>query len=49
VTFSIGFVLAILLLHGLGIAAGICLQKQRRVLAFAGSAIALCSIFFFLN
>lgn len=49
VSFSAGFVLATLLLHGLGIAAGIYLQKQRRVVAFAGSAIALCSIFFFLN
>ena len=49
ISFSVGFVLATLLLHGLGIAAGICLQKQRRVIAFAGSAIALCSIFFFLN
>ncbi len=49
VSFSFGFVLATLLLHGFGIAAGICLHKQRRVIAFAGSAIALCSIFFFLN
>jgi urease accessory protein len=49
VSFSFGFVLATLLLHGLGIAAGICLQQQRRVIAFAGSAIALCSVFFFLN
>jgi len=49
VSFSVGFVLATLLLHGLGIAAGICLQKRQRVIAFAGSAIALCSIFFFLN
>ncbi len=49
VSFSCGFVLATLLLHGLGITAGICLQKQRRVLAMAGSAIALCSIIFFLN
>jgi urease accessory protein len=48
-SFSCGFVLATLVLHGLGIAAGICLQKQRRVVAFAGSAIALCSIFFLLN
>jgi urease accessory protein len=49
VSFSVGFVLATLLLHGLGIAAGLYLQKQRRVVAFAGSAIALCSIFFFVN
>jgi urease accessory protein len=49
VSFSVGFVVATLLLHGLGLAAGIYLQKQQRVMAFAGSAIALCSIFFFLN
>jgi urease accessory protein len=49
VSFSAGFVLATLLLHGLGLAAGFYLQKQQRVFAFAGSAIALCSIFFFLN
>jgi urease accessory protein len=48
-SFSVGFVLATLLLHGMGVAAGICLQKQRRVIALAGSAIALCSVFFFLN
>jgi urease accessory protein len=49
VSFSAGFVLATLLLHGLGMAVGLGLQKQQRVLACAGSAIALCSIFFFLN
>ncbi len=49
VSFSVGFVLSTLLLHGLGMAAGLYLQKQRRVIAFAGSAIAFCSIFFFLN
>jgi len=49
ISFSSGFVLATLLLHGLGMAAGIGLQKQRRVIAFAGSAIALCSVFFLLN
>lgn len=48
-SFSAGFVAATLLLHGAGIAAGFYLQKQRRVVAFAGSAIAVCSIFFFLN
>jgi urease accessory protein len=48
ISFSIGFVLATLLLHGLGMAAGLYLQKQQRVIAFAGSAIALCSVFFFL-
>ena len=41
--------MATLILHGLGIAAGFWLQKQRRVIAFAGSAIALCSIFFLFN
>lgn len=49
ISFSLGFVLATLLLHGLGIAAGVYLQRQRRVVAFAGSAIAVCSLFFFLN
>jgi urease accessory protein len=49
VSFSVGFVLATLILHGLGMAAGLLLQKQQRVIAFAGSAIALCSIFFLLN
>ena len=49
ISFSAGFVLATLLLHGLGMAAGIALQKQRRAIAFAGSAIALCSVFFFLQ
>lgn len=49
VSFSTGFVMATLILHGLGMAAGLYLQKQPRVIAFAGSAIALCSIFFFLN
>jgi urease accessory protein len=48
-SFSTGFILATLLLHGLGIAAGLALQNQRRVMAFAGSAIAVCSIFFFLH
>jgi len=49
ISFSIGFVVATLLLHGLGMAVGIGLEKQKRILAFTGSAIALCSIFFFLN
>jgi urease accessory protein len=48
-SFSAGFVAATLLLHGVGMAAGLYLQKQRRVLAFAGSAIALCSIFFLVH
>jgi len=49
VSFSAGFVLATVLLHAFGVAAGVLLQKQPRVVAFAGSAIAMCSIFFFLN
>jgi urease accessory protein len=49
VSFSAGFVMATLILHGIGMAAGLYLQKQQRVITFAGSAIALCSIFFFLN
>jgi urease accessory protein len=49
VQFSLGFIAATLILHGLGIAAGIYFQKQKRLITFAGSAIALCSVFFFLN
>jgi urease accessory protein len=49
VSFSCGFVLATLVLHAAGLAAGLYLQKQPRIIAFAGSAIAMCSIFFFLN
>lgn len=49
VSFSVGFVLATVLLHALGIAAGLLLQKQPRLVTFAGSAIAACSLFFFLN
>ena len=49
VTFTGGFVLATLILHALGIAVGLYLQKQRRVMAFAGSAIAVCSLFFFIQ
>jgi urease accessory protein len=47
--FSVGFVLATLLLHGMGIAAGFYFTKQARGIRFAGAAIALCSICFFLN
>ena len=46
-SFSTGFVLATLMLHGLGMAAGLALQNQRRAIACAGSVIAICSIFFF--
>lgn len=49
VPFSVGFVLATLLLHGTGIAAGLYLAKQSRAVRLAGAAIALCSICFFLN
>jgi urease accessory protein len=45
--FSMGFVLATALLHGLGIAAGLGFQKQPRVLRWAGAAIAASSICFF--
>jgi urease accessory protein len=45
--FSVGFVLATALLHGLGIAAGLGLQKQPRVLRWAGAAIAASSVCFF--
>jgi urease accessory protein len=45
--FSIGFVLATALLHGLGVAAGLGLQHQPRVLRWAGAAIAASSFCFF--
>jgi len=48
-SFSAGFVLATLILHGLGLAAGLYFQKQPRAISFAGSAIAACSVFFLLN
>ena len=47
--FSMGFVLATALLHGLGIAAGLGLQEQPRVLRWAGTAIAASSVCFFLR
>jgi urease accessory protein len=47
--FSVGFVAATALLHGLGIAAGLSLQEQPRVLRWAGAAIAASSICFFLR
>jgi urease accessory protein len=47
--FSVGFVLATALLHGVGIAAGLYFQKQPRVLRWAGAAIAASSICFFLR
>jgi len=48
-SFSVGFVLATALLHGLGMAAGLYFQKQPRVLRWAGAAIAASSICFFLR
>jgi len=47
--FSMGFVLATALLHGLGIGAGLGFQKQPRVLRWAGAAIAASSICFFVR
>jgi urease accessory protein len=47
--FSVGFVMATALLHGLGIAAGLSLQKQPRVLRWAGAAIAASSLCFFVT
>jgi urease accessory protein len=46
-SFSVGFVLATLVLHAMGIAAGFYLAKQARAVRLAGAAIALCSICFF--
>jgi urease accessory protein len=48
-TFSIGFVLSTAMLHGLGIAAGLGLRQQPRVLRWAGAAIAACSFCFFVG
>jgi urease accessory protein len=47
--FSVGFIIATLLLLGMGIAAGIYSARQSRALRLAGAAMALCSICFFLN
>lgn len=49
VPFSVGFVMATALLHGLGIAAGLSLQKQPRVLRWAGAAIAGSSVCFLVS
>jgi urease accessory protein len=49
ISFSIGFILATLLLHMMGIAAGIYFQKKPRAIRLAGAAIALCSICFFVG
>jgi urease accessory protein len=47
--FSIGFVLSTALLHGMGIAAGLGLRQQPRVLRWAGAAIAASSVCFFVG
>jgi len=47
--FSVGFVLATALLHGLGLAAGLVLQEKPRVLRWAGAAIAASSFCFFVS
>jgi urease accessory protein len=47
--FSVGFVIATVLLHGLGLAAGLALQEKPRVLRWAGAAIAASSFCFFLG
>jgi urease accessory protein len=47
--FSLGFVLATALLHGVGLAAGFGLQRQPRVLRWAGAAIAASSVCFFVR
>jgi urease accessory protein len=49
IPFSAGFVAATLLLHGMGIAAGLYFQKQPRAIRLAGATIALCSVCFFAN
>jgi urease accessory protein len=47
--FSVGFVIATVLLHGLGLAAGLALLEKPRVLRWAGAAIAASSFCFFLG
>jgi urease accessory protein len=47
--FSVGFVLATVLLHGLGLAAGLGLQEKPRVLRWAGAAIAASSVCFLVS
>ena len=47
IPFSLGFILATLLLHGMGIAAGFSFQKQPLAIRFAGATIALCSVCLF--
>jgi urease accessory protein len=47
--FSVGFVMATAILHGLGMAAGLAWQKQPLVLRWAGAAIAASSVCFFVR
>jgi urease accessory protein len=47
--FSMGFVLGTAMLHGLGIATGLALQEQPRVLRWAGAAIASSSLCFLIR
>jgi urease accessory protein len=42
--FSIGFVISTVILHGLGIVAGLGLRNQPRALRFAGATIAACGL-----
>jgi urease accessory protein len=49
ISFSVGFVAATALLHGLGIVAGLGLQNQPRVLRWAGAAIAASSLCLFVS
>ena len=46
-TFSAGFMAATLLLHGLGIAVGLGLKRQDRLVRVMGAGIALCSVCLF--
>jgi urease accessory protein len=47
--FSMGFILATVLLHGAGLAAGLGFQEKPRVLRWAGAAIAASSVCFFVS
>jgi urease accessory protein len=42
--FSIGFVISTVMLHALGIGAGLALRNQPRVMRFAGATIATCGL-----
>ena len=48
-SFSLGFILSTLLLHGMGMSLGLYLQKQPRMIRLAGGAMALSSLCFFLS